>query len=284
MKLYAISDLHLGYELNRQVLQDLPVYPDDWLIVAGDVGETEAQLRFALETLTKRFARLLWVPGNHDLWTLPGETWRGQAKYEHLVRICRSYDVVTPEDPYPLWPGEGGPCLLAPLFTLYDYTFRPDDIPVSQAVDWAVESGVLCSDEHLLHPDPYPSRQDWCAARCDYTERRLQAAQNSLPFILIDHFPLRRDLVRLFKIPRFSVWCGTRRTEAWHTRFPTLAVVSGHLHVPATDYRDGVRFEEVSWGYPHQWHHRKPPQPHFREILPGPARPYPHHGGPIWRW
>ena len=39
MKLYAISDLHLGYEINREALKALPPHPDDWLIVAGDVGE-----------------------------------------------------------------------------------------------------------------------------------------------------------------------------------------------------------------------------------------------------
>ncbi|MCB9100543.1 MAG: metallophosphoesterase [Anaerolineales bacterium] len=284
MKLYAISDLHLGYELNSQMLPTLPAHPDDWLIIAGDVGETEAQLRFALETLSQRFARLLWAPGNHDLWTIPQEPLRGEAKYYHWVRICRDYGVFTPEDPYPHWAGDGGPCLLAPLFTLYDYTFRPDDIPVAQAVAWAEETGVVCADEHLLHPDPYPSRSAWCAARCHYTEQRLQAAHNGLPFVLINHFPLRQDLVRLAKIPRFSVWCGTRRTENWHKRFHAMVVVSGHLHVPATDYRDSVRFEEVSWGYPHQWRHRHTSQPILREILPGPGQPYPQQAGPFWRW
>lgn len=284
MKLYAISDLHLGYEINQQTLQALPAQPGDWLIIAGDVGETETHLRFALKTLTERFERLLWVPGNHDLWTMPGETLRGEAKYYHWVRICHEYGVFTPEDPYPQWSGEGEPCILAPLFTLYDYTFRPDNVPVEQAVTWAAETGVVCSDEYLLYSDPYPSRSDWCLARCNYTEQRLQEAQNGLPFVLINHFPLRRDLIRLFKIPRFSIWCGTRQTEAWHMRFPTLAVVYGHLHIPATDYRDGVRFEEVSWGYPQQWRKRSVPQPQFREILLGPPPPYPDQAGPVWHW
>ena len=43
--------------------------PDDWLIVAGDAGDTPAQLDFVLRTLTPRFRQLVWVPGNHDLWT-----------------------------------------------------------------------------------------------------------------------------------------------------------------------------------------------------------------------
>jgi hypothetical protein len=30
-------------------------------------------------------------------------------------------------------------------------------------------------------------------------------------------------------------------------------VVTGHLHVRRTDWKDGTRFEEVSLGYPRQW-------------------------------
>ena len=82
------------------------------------------------------------------------------------------------------------------------------------------------------------------------------------PLVLINHFPLRQDLVRLSTIPRFSLWCGTRYTENWHTRFRAAVVISGHLHRPATDWRDGVRFEEVSLGYPREWgvHWRHPGQ------------------------
>lgn len=283
MKLYAISDLHLGYPRNREALQALPAHREDWLILAGDIGETAAQLELALAVLTRRFAQVLWVPGNHDLWTLPshGDEARGEAKYRQLVQICRKYRVLTPEDPYVQWPGEGASCLIAPLFLLYDYTFRPDHVPEDQAIAWAEETDILCVDEFLLHSDPYPSRSAWCAERCDYTERRL-AATGGASLVLINHFPLRQDLVRLARIPRFSLWCGTRRTADWHTRFPVAAVVYGHLHMRATDYRDGVRFEEVSFGYPQQWRSAQGMQGYLREILPGPQTPAPDWGGPFW--
>jgi predicted phosphodiesterase len=44
MKLYAISDLHLNSDINRQALAARPSYPADWLILSGDTGETEEQL------------------------------------------------------------------------------------------------------------------------------------------------------------------------------------------------------------------------------------------------
>lgn len=259
VKLYAISDLHVGHPDNRGVLERTPAYPDDWLILGGDIGETARHLAYTLNILRERFARILWVPGNHELWTIPGrETLRGRAKYEALVEICRHFDVITPEDPYVVWPGEGGPHLLCPLFLLYDYTFGPDGVAPEQAVDWARETGIECADEVVLHPDPYESRAAWCAARCDETERRLEraVAEHDCPLVLINHFPLRRELAVLPRIPRFSVWCGTRRSEDWHTRFRADIVLYGHLHIRRTQHIDGVRFQEVSMGYPRQWQHR----------------------------
>lgn len=271
MKLYAISDLHLANASNREALERLPDYGDDWLIVAGDVGESAEHLDFAFRVLTRRFARLIWVPGNHELWTLRrfSSEPRGQAKYEELLAVCRQYGVATPEDPYPVWTGEGPRCVIAPLFLLYDYSFRPDHVPLERVVKWSEESGIVCSDELLLHPDPHPTRQDWCAARCELTERRLEKIPQDLPTILVNHFPLREDLVRLRRIPRFSPWCGTRRSEDWHVRFRALAAVSGHLHIRGTQWRDGVRFEEVSLGYPRDWDTNLGVESYLREILPG---------------
>ena len=269
MKLYAISDLHLGYEANQRALSGMTSRPTDWLILAGDVGETAAHLELAFRELKPRFAKLVWVPGNHELWTLPSseKKVRGRSKYDELIDLCRFHGVLTPEDPFPIVTIGGKEVRIAPLFLLYDYSFRPLHIPIGRAVDWAREEGIECADEVLLHPDPYANLAEWCHARCEITERRLQTSRNDLPTVLINHFPLREDLARLPRIPRFSIWCGTRRTEDWHRRFNAAVVVSGHLHIRSTSYRDGVRFEEVSLGYPRQWSGLITPDQCVREIL-----------------
>jgi predicted phosphodiesterase len=269
MKLYALADLHLRYEVTRRALAALPEHPGDWLILAGDVGEREEHLRYALGLLTRRFARVIWVPGNHDLWSVEGEP-RGQAKYEQLVEICRRYGVLTPEDPYATWPGEGPRRIVAPLFLLYDYSFRPETVPPEEAIAWAAEDNLLCSDEVLLQSDPYPSKPAWCAERCRLSIERLAAAAAQASLVLVNHFPLRYDLAVLPRIPRFSIWCGTRQTEDWHLRFRAQVVVYGHLHIRGTHYRDGVRFEEVSLGYPQNWNPQRSVESYLREILPGP--------------
>src|SRR5438552_2203246 len=80
-------------------------------------------------------------------------TLRGQARYDALVALCRRLGVHTPEDPYPLWPGPDGPVVVAPLFLLYDYTFRPPGADGKAAALAAAEAaGVMCTDEVVLHP------------------------------------------------------------------------------------------------------------------------------------
>ena len=272
MKLWAISDLHLANAANRQALEELSPHPDDGLIVAGDVGEGLAHLHFALRILVPRFRKVFWVPGNHDLWTSPHDpvSPRGEAKYRQLVEICRAWGVLTPEDPYASWPAADGglPYRVAPLFTLYDYSFHPPE--VEDPIEWAAEAGLVCSDEVLLHPDPHPSRAAWCAARVAYSEQRLAEAARGSRLILINHWPLRQELAVLPRVPRFSIWCGTTATDDWHTRFPVAAVVYGHLHIKGTHFRDGVRFEEVSFGYPRDWDPAAGVEGYLRQILPAP--------------
>ena len=270
MKLFALGDLHLSYRANREALAAWSARPDDWLILAGDVGETLEKLELGLRAATERFAKVFWVPGNHELWSHEPAAPRGLAKYEAAVALCRRLGVVTPEDPYVLWPGEPR-CLIAPLFLLYDYSFRPDEISADEAVAWAAATGVVSADERYLKPDPYSSRAAWCRARVALTEPRLAEAASRYPLVLVNHFQLRRDLVRLRRIPRFSLWCGTRATESWHRRFRAKVVVTGHLHIRTTDWIDGVRFEEVALGYPKQWRRERGIDGYLREILPGPA-------------
>jgi 3',5'-cyclic AMP phosphodiesterase CpdA len=269
MKLWAISDLHVGYEENRQAVQALPSYPDDWLIIAGDTGETPAHLDFVLRTLQPRFAQLIWTPGNHDLWTPRSleSAKRGVGHYERLVSLCRKYGVLTPEDPYARWPGDGPLRAIIPTFLLFDYSYRPASVTRENAVAWAAESGVRSTDEDLLGPDPYATCDDWCAARVEATETRLAALPPDAKLIVANHFPLRQDLAVLPRIPRFSIWCGTTKTNDWHRRFNIEAVVYGHLHLRSSKQIDGVRFDEVSLGYPKQWNQQKTLADYLRRII-----------------
>jgi 3',5'-cyclic AMP phosphodiesterase CpdA len=271
-KLLAISDLHVRYPENRAIVADLrPTSDRDWLVVAGDVAELVSDVESVLRTLAGRFARVIWTPGNHELWTVPGDPvrLRGEHRYRHLVEIARRLGVATPEDPYPVWDGPGGPAVVAPLLLLYDYTFRPDGaVTTQQALARAFQAGVVCTDEALLHPDGHTSIATWCGTRVAATERRLAACDPDLPLVLVNHYPLVRGPTEVLRFPEFALWCGTAQTADWHRRFRTEVVVYGHLHIPRTTWHDGVRFEEVSLGYPREWRRRSTTPGRLRQILP----------------
>ncbi|KAK5052548.1 hypothetical protein LTR84_002413 [Exophiala bonariae] len=298
MRLYAIADLHLSYKQNREALDELRPHLEDSLILCGDVGERLEHLADAFRVTTKLFKQVFWVPGNHELYTLPrrkpeedsdkelDQELRGQFKYEECIRMANEWGVITPEDEYVKWEGEGGPCLVCPIFTLYDYSFRPAHVSREKALDWAMEENVYATDEALLHPDPYETRDAWCEALVAKSEERLEAAASrGIPLVIVNHWPLREDLVNIPSVPRFSLWCGTKKTEDWHSRFKATVVVTGHLHVRRTDWIDGVRFEEVSLGYPRQWQGAKDRglgiNELLRDILPGMKEPEVSHT--LWR-
>jgi hypothetical protein len=236
MKLWAISDLHLAVQANRAALRDLPARPADWLIVAGDVCESLPLFAEAMAFLATRFA-------------------------------ARRAGVDTPEDPYPRW--QGGP-VVAPLFTTFDYSFRPPGVSRETVLRWAAETRCVGADERLIRPAPHSRMDEWCAELCAAAEQRLaREVPPGAGTVLVSHYPLRRDLVHIPRIPRFSPWCGSIRTEDWHVRFRAVVAVSGHLHVRRTDRRDGTRFEEVSLGYARQWDAGRGLAGYLRDVTPG---------------
>ena len=273
-RLLALSDLHVAHPQNRQIVAELPPgHDDDWLLLAGDVGESYADVEWALRTLADKYATVVWTPGNHELWTRRQDPvdLRGEQRYLALVELCRRIGIRTPEDPYPVWHGPGGPATVAPVFLLYDYTFRPDGaLTKEDGLKRAYETGIVCSDEALLHPDPHDGIDEWCAARIDATIQKLETRDPALPVVFVTHYPLVREPTRVLRYPVFAQWCGTTRTKDWHLRFNAAAVVYGHLHIPRTTWYDDVRFEEVSLGYPYEWRRRATPPdlPRHIEIRP----------------
>ncbi|MGX7828066.1 metallophosphoesterase family protein [Actinokineospora sp. 24-640] len=274
--LLAVSDLHITYDENREITRGLrPESADDWLLVAGDIAERVEDVRWALDLLAERFAKVVWTPGNHELWTTPNDPdqTRGVERYDRLVGICRELGVLTPEDPYATWEGEDGDVLIAPLFVGYDYTFHaPGTSTKEDSLEIAHTAGIVCTDEYYLFPDPYETRDAWCQARAVATEARLAACDPSVPLVMVNHYPTVREPTRILRYPEFAQWCGTTLTADWHTRFRTAAMIYGHLHVPRITHHDGVRFQEVSLGYPREWKRHGNPHGILRKVFPSPAR------------
>ena len=107
------------------------------------------------------------------------------------------------------------------------YTFQPPGISgKAEGLARAYASGVVCTDEWLLHPDPYPSREDWCRARVEFTQRRLKGRDLAMPVILVNHFPLVRQPTEVLHYPQFADGGGVIPGQCLRL-VPALACAAG---------------------------------------------------------
>lgn len=256
--LWAVSDLHAAVKANQPRLEEIqPNDPSDWLIVAGDVAERTELIVQVMQQFVDRFHTVMWVPGNHELFCRGTDRYTGREKYEHLVGELRTIGVITPEDPYPVFAG----VTIAPLFTLYDYSFRGPMMSVEEALASARAREIVLTDEVAIAP--FVDIRAWCWDRLAYTTRRLSRVEGET--ILVNHWPLIQEPTDKMLWREIALWCGTRHTRGWPKRYNSRAVIYGHLHMPGVETYDGVDHIEVSLGYPDEWR--------WREN--GPQWPYP---------
>ena len=272
--LWAVSDLHTGHMGNKPVTESLyPSTPDDWLIVCGDVAERTDEIRWALDLLRRRFAKVIWVPGNHELWTTNKDPMQvfGRDRYDYLVNMCDELGVVEPRASVPGLDRarrSGDHRAAVPALRLL--------VPAERARrrrprGWPSRGNATsCAPtSSCSRRSPYPTREAWCHERVAATRKRLDDLDWMNPTVLVNHFPMVRQPCDALFLPEFSLWCGTTETADWHTRYNAVCSVYGHLHIPRTTWYDDIRFEEVSVGYPREWRRRKP-YSWLRQILPDP--------------
>src|SRR5262249_40482930 len=118
---FAVSDLHVDHAANAQWVAALSRqdYTDDILILAGDVSDSLGQIEENLNALAMRFNKVLYVPGNHEMWVIRNpELEDSIAKFAEVCRIVRRS-------------GASTECLfkdelaIVPLLGWYDYSFGP---------------------------------------------------------------------------------------------------------------------------------------------------------------
>ena len=70
MRVFALSDVHVDYPENLEWVLGLSNidYQNDVLILAGDVSDDLKKLELVFEALLGKFCKVLFVPGNHELW------------------------------------------------------------------------------------------------------------------------------------------------------------------------------------------------------------------------
>jgi Icc-related predicted phosphoesterase len=239
MRVFAVSDVHVDYAFNAKWIANVSTadYRDDVLILAGDVTDVLRSLDWCLSTLVARFRKVLFVPGNHELWVV-----REVRPKTSLQKLREVIHVVESSGASMKSFHENGVSIL-PLPGWYDYSF-----------------GEPSEELKSVWMDFYACRWPggFGAAEVDATLAALNDEDVVVgrdKVITFSHFLPRIELIPPFVRAGGRVLdpvLGSTRLERQLRRLNSSMHVYGHSHVNRNIKMDGVSYISNALGYPHE--------------------------------
>lgn len=242
MRVFAVSDLHTDFKENLLLLSSLSstLYRDDALIVAGDVADQLPIISETLQMLRSKFRRVVYTPGNHELWVRT-EDGDSIEKLHRILALCDESGVDTR-------PVEVGGIWLVPLFSWYSPAFGGEETIGDEELDgWA--DFYFCRWPEEATPLP--------AFFLKMNEPLVNP--RDAPVISFSHFLPRRDLLPDVERLRFKALpkvAGCHELEEQIRRLGSRVHVFGHSHIPCDRVIDGVRYVHNALGYPRERNNR----------------------------
>ncbi len=240
-RVFAISDVHLDYAVNQQWLHGLSLqeFQHDVLILAGDISDAPKLQEMCFRELARRFYRVLFVPGNHDLWVKRFPCEGGSLKkFEVVQALAHSYGLLTK-------PWTEGELTIVPLLSWYDYSFGQPNSQLQQA--WM--------DFHACEwPTGWQERE--------ITQHFLQANHAHLQtknttLISFSHFMPRIDIMpaQVPELRRFIYpVLGSSALEVQVRQLQPQIHVYGHSHLNRHIKLDGTVYINNAFAYPSESH------------------------------
>lgn len=239
MRVFAVSDIHVDYEVNARWIENLSIteYQNDVLILAGDVSDSLSLLERCFNTLARRFMKVLFVPGNHDLWVIRAEPSLTSLQKLATVRTLAQNCGVS------MSTFQRNHLTIVPLMSWYDYSFGlPTDELMQMWMDyracrWPEGFGVEEITTHFLE-------MNTC-------ERR--AAHETI--ISFSHFLPRIEVMPVYIPARARALypvLGTRRLDQQIRQLGSAIHVYGHSHVNRKVTIDGVLYVNNAFAYPQE--------------------------------
>jgi predicted phosphodiesterase len=239
MRVFALSDIHVDYDQNAEWIAKLSLveYQDDVLILAGDVSDVQRLLYWCLNTLSKRFKKVLFVPGNHDLWVMrDAHDKNSLQKFDDVCALVQSSGASMQAF------RERGMSII-PLLAWYDYSFgEPSEALRSMWLDY--------------HACRWPNRfkeQDIAAHFAAFNDKLVSPADDKV--ITYSHFLPRIDLMPPF-IPSAHKYLypilGSAQLDCQLRKLNPMIHVYGHSHVNRHVKIDAVSYINNAFGYPRE--------------------------------
>lgn len=236
-RVFALSDIHVDYDVNARWVRNLSTleYRDDILILAGDVTHKLTELATTLNALAVRFAKVLFVPGNHELWVI------GEAPERTSLQKFADVVAVAEGNGASMQPHRHDDFLIVPLLGWYDYSFgQPSD-----------ELHGMWMDYHACRW-PAGFQPEDVAAHFTRLNGEI-AVDGARRIITFSHFLPRIDLVPSYVSSRHRLLdpvLGSARLERQLRRLGSRMHVYGHSHINRRVTLDGVTYINNALGYP----------------------------------
>ncbi|WMX14907.1 MULTISPECIES: metallophosphoesterase [unclassified Aureispira] len=238
MKIWATSDLHVDYSENWNWFMELSEidYQEDILIVAGDIIPDLKKTAILLESLVKKFWKVFFVPGNHDVWLGKKERMNSLEKFHQLLLLAEDLGVQTT-------PFVSSELSIVPIFSWYDYSFGQPSVTIKRAwVDYKACKWTKTEEELTNY-------------FLGLNEPHLNLKSNAI--ISFSHFVPSKDLIppnvpKIVKalLPVF----GSSKIEKQLQQLGTDLHVYGHSHLNRSVQKNGIWYLNNAFGYPHEQH------------------------------
>jgi predicted phosphodiesterase len=239
MRVFALSDIHVDYEVNARWIANLSVgeYRDDVLILAGDVTDGLRLLDWCLTTLTARFRKVLFVPGNHDLWVArEGPDKTSLQKFAEVTAVAESAGAATTAF-------RAAGVSIVPILGWYDYSFgEPGAALKATWMDYRA----------CRWPNGFEARE---------IAAHFQALNDTPPkvagdaVITFSHFLPRIDLMPA-GLPAENQLLypvlGSMHLERQLRQLESSIHVYGHSHINRHIEKEGVSYVNNAFGYPNE--------------------------------
>lgn len=236
MRVFAVSDLHADYAENMKWVHRLSrvEYRNDVLLLAGDVSDLPGCLEEVFQQLTARFATVMFVPGNHELWVQRCRTRTSLEKFDLIQSIARVHGIQTS-----LYARDG--VLFVPLLGWYDYSFGT---PGEQLREGWMD----------FHACVWPEGFDEASVTRHFLAlNRIPRTKSEDVVISISHFLPRLDVMPRY-VPASRSYLhpvlGTKLLEEQVRSLRSAVHVYGHSHVNQTVRLDGTLYVNNALGYP----------------------------------
>lgn len=257
-QVWAVSDVHIDYQENFNLLVDFARrgHRLDALIIAGDITDRLERLQQLFEAVVPCFHRVLFVPGNHELWIRRSDFTDSLQKFQAILELCHRCGVNTA----PVKIGMHRQVWLVPLYSWYDDKQHEHTLFIEKKAEDRTDQ-MWGDFYHTRWPDTLdvPLAEYFAGLNEPQLAREYDA-----PVISFSHFLPRQELVfnrhyapeelvALFDpFPEFNFTrvAGSTRILCQIERLGSQVHVYGHQHRNRVRRLDEVTYVSHCMGYP----------------------------------